>query len=732
MKRFLCNLMFVFSALGAFAAVPADTNWQSGFVLPPGTDGEVYAVTAIGTNVYVGGTFETAGGVIAKSIARWDGSNWFALGSGINGTVYALANDGTNVYVGGKFDRAGGTSVQNLARWNGTTWEAIGDVTGSDGFSFEAPTFGAQGPRVITLVVSTNRGLLVGGNFRQAGTVAATNIAAWDGVNWTAFGSGMGNYGGQVHAIAEFRGSVYAGGVFLSAGEAAITNIARWNGSNWVHVGAGLIGPRPSGWISQFNFAGVVNTLAVQGSKLYAGGQLTHSGRARMMNFAYTTGTAWKGVKRGIGLTNGIESVESIVVRGKEMFVAGNFQRAGGAVSPNITRGTGKKWQSLGTGVGGPVKSVALSGTNVYVGGLFGIAGGVSAAYVAYWDGASNVWRALGEGQGNTLIEMATTLAASSDMIFAAGSIQTAGTNFAHNVAAWTGTNWLVIDPGLTGLPTTSAYAASNFYVAGNFVIESVNATNIAGWTGSNWFALPPLMDANTNPAQITLITARSNELFVAGNFVSAGGLPMTNVALWNGSNWVALGDAPSVLPLSGALPMVADANYVYALHGETNNVGGVDEVVYRWDGTNWALIGAPNGAGHVRSLAAFGGYLYAASVFYQTGDTDTTKMDRWTGTKWESVNWPFGQLGYVPLMAATDRYIYAGGPWDYTASSSPGIARFDGANWSPLGSGLIDTDGFGAVTTMAASGRRLAVAGFFKTAGDKPSYRFAIWNEPE
>ena len=84
-----------------------------------------------------------------------------------------------------------------------------------------------------------------------------------------------------------------------------------------------------------------------------------------------------------------------------------------------------------------------------------------------------------------------------------------------------------------------------------------------------------------------------------------------------------------------------------------------------------------------------------------------------------------------MPLLASSERYLYAGGPWENTASSSPGIARFDGSNWSGLGSGLIDNERLGDVETIVTSGNRVIVAGYFRTAGGKPSYRFAIWNEP-
>src|ERR1051325_8929731 len=68
-------------------ATPSDDkNWQDGFVLPAGVDGEVFATAAIGNDLYdlyVGGRFVKAGDLVVNSIARRDGTNWFAIGLGI-------------------------------------------------------------------------------------------------------------------------------------------------------------------------------------------------------------------------------------------------------------------------------------------------------------------------------------------------------------------------------------------------------------------------------------------------------------------------------------------------------------------------------------------------------------------------------------------------------------------------------------------------------------------------
>jgi hypothetical protein len=57
---------------------------------------------------------------------------------------------------------------------------------------------------------------------------------------------------------------------------------------------------------------------------------------------------------------------------------------------------TGQQWSALGSGVGGMdgsfnpgVWALAWDGENLYAGGDFTTAGGISANYIAKWDGTS-------------------------------------------------------------------------------------------------------------------------------------------------------------------------------------------------------------------------------------------------------------------------------------------------------------------------------------------------------
>jgi hypothetical protein len=86
-------------------------------------NGTVSTLAAVGQLLYMGGTFTNVGGVPINRLARWDGTNWSALGSGTiyttsAGTIVSLTGSGSDLYVGGTFRTAGGKPSYFLGRWN--------------------------------------------------------------------------------------------------------------------------------------------------------------------------------------------------------------------------------------------------------------------------------------------------------------------------------------------------------------------------------------------------------------------------------------------------------------------------------------------------------------------------------------------------------------------------------------------------------------------------------------
>jgi hypothetical protein len=81
-----------------------------------GTNAAVLALHAVGTQLYIGGTFTAAGGSSANRVAMWDGSAWHDVAGGADGSVYALSDYAGEVDAGGIFPTAHGGGV-NAPRW---------------------------------------------------------------------------------------------------------------------------------------------------------------------------------------------------------------------------------------------------------------------------------------------------------------------------------------------------------------------------------------------------------------------------------------------------------------------------------------------------------------------------------------------------------------------------------------------------------------------------------------
>jgi len=94
---------------------------------PIGVAADVLAVFDDGSGpaLFVGGSFQLAGGQVAHNIARWDGTSWSALASGTNGNVAALLGDSGTItsdnalFVGGSFTEAGSLPAASVAAWAG-------------------------------------------------------------------------------------------------------------------------------------------------------------------------------------------------------------------------------------------------------------------------------------------------------------------------------------------------------------------------------------------------------------------------------------------------------------------------------------------------------------------------------------------------------------------------------------------------------------------------------------
>jgi hypothetical protein len=311
--------------------------------------------------LYAGGYFTFAGTASANHVAYWDGIKWNALAKGVNAAVHALALDRSgDLYAGGDFTAAGPVAINYIARWDGATWNALGEGMGSE-HAF---------PQVRALAVDSHGNLYAGGNFTIAGGIAANYIAKWDGSAWSALGSGMDDQ--VTELVLDPQGNLYAAGWFRRAGDVDANGIARWDGSSWSALGSGT---------SQ------VEAIAIgQEGDLYAAGMFLAPSDSSTYAYyiARWDGSTWSPI--GSGVDNFIHALA--VDKEGNLYAGGDFMNAGEAPARRIASWDGTTWSPLGSGIGGSSSIATMvvdSWGNLYVGGQFTLAGNKPSAYLAKW-----------------------------------------------------------------------------------------------------------------------------------------------------------------------------------------------------------------------------------------------------------------------------------------------------------------------------------------------------------
>jgi hypothetical protein len=184
----------------------------------------------------------------------------------VSGSVRAVLEEGDGVIVAGEFSQVAGIMASNIAHWDGSDWTPLGGIAGN----------GVNGP--IYALARYQGSLYVGGSFSSAGGVPAANIARWDGSHWHALESGVvviePYYPAAVQALAEYDGELVVGGLFTSAGGIGIRALAQWNGSRWQPLRRGADNIEPAYETTCFSPLSCVlawNAVAVHGLHVHDG-----------------------------------------------------------------------------------------------------------------------------------------------------------------------------------------------------------------------------------------------------------------------------------------------------------------------------------------------------------------------------------------------------------------------------------------------------------------------------
>ena len=169
---------------------------------------------------------------------------------------------------------------------------------------------------------------------------------------------------------------------------------------------------------------------------------------------------------------------------------------------------------------------------------------------------------------------------------------------------------------------------------------------------------------------------------------------------------------------------------------------GAAANSIARWDGTAWSPLGsgilgtAGPGSGTVFALSVFddgsGPALYVGGGFTIAGGLDANNIARWDGTEWSSLGSGVTGGAVFALGAfddGTGPALYVGGDFNIAGGVSAGrIARWNGTAWNALGNAT--QGGVRALTVFDdGNGPALYAGGNFTGIGGVSANRIARWN---
>ncbi len=486
-----------------------DPSWN------PNLNSTVQAIGVLGSTVYLGGAFTTAG----------DTPRNFAAAVGTNGTltswnpnlsgtrVNAIGVLGSTVYLGGYFTTVGGTPRNNAAAI--TTGGTL-DLSWDPNLSHGVLAIGVLGSTVY-----------LGGQFSTADGAPRNSAAAvTTGGTLTDWNPNLG--GGNVRAIGVLGSTVYLGGYFNTVGGTP---------RNFAAAVDDTVGT-PTSWNPNLNET--VVAIGVLGSTVYLGGYFTTAGGTpRNYAAAVTTGgtlTDWN--------PNPNSTVLAIGVLGSTVYLGGDFTIVGGTTRNRAaaldTDGNLTDWNpNLSSGFGNSsVSAIGVLGSTVYLGGYFTTVGGTPRNYAA----AVTTGGTLVTSWNPNLNGPVFAIGVSGSTVYLGGEFTCIGPNIeedcsggdysVRNYAAAVTTGGTLTDwnPNLDDAVSAIGVLGSTVYLGGGFTRANGGADirNKAAAVDTDG----TLTDWNPNlNSTVNAIGVLGSTVYLGGYFTTVGGTPRNKAA---------------------------------------------------------------------------------------------------------------------------------------------------------------------------------------------------------
>jgi hypothetical protein len=690
----------------------------------PNCNGVIRAIYVTDSYVYIGGDFTAVnGGTGRNRIAATDKTNGTLIGWNPNcgNNVYCITKNSSTIYFGGIFG-----TVNSVTRNYAGAWTEAVNTTGVGTLSSWNPNCGGN---VYSMCVA-NGGVHLGGTFTTVNTLSYNNI-----VKVALDTGGIDNLfnfyvthsaTAAVNTIVSYSDKMYYGGAFNAAGlwrSRALAVSASMDILDWV--------PKCSS---------TVQTIATSANRVYLGGSFTTVNGVSRQTLA--------SVDPDLGYINTWNPNPSVYAstavaytikpHRNLMYVGGNFQALGGttrihtgAVDPD-TGGLNAAWNpsiAVYGGTGGSfVRSINISGTNVYLGGAFySVSGATQYPFTVVNDTNGGLEQNSNVFISNSAATVSTyVIVPGDDAIYVGGTFDLNANLRREKLCRYD--NYILSDwiTHCNGTVVNSVVAISGIlYFGGNFTGANGVARNRCGAVNAETGELLA-WNPNAN-GTVNTIYPTDSKIYIGGAFTSIGGQSRSyagavdtvngTATIWNpnlvGTNIFTIAGSGSLIYIGGNLSSSngttqSMATVVDSISGKTdpNSLCGYDNdtsnaYVYNivpYDGSLYICglmqygryyrnrvysltqsgnmrVWTPNVGGTVRTLNVSGNTVYIGGDFTLTNNTTRNRVAAINRETGELFSWNPNANNSVYSMHLKNSTVYLGGAFTTVGGQSRSYA---------------------------------------------------------
>jgi hypothetical protein len=707
------------TAVGGFTSIDKTTAaYDASF---PEVVGTVNTIISDGSGGwFIGGDFTSVGGVTRNSLARVKSDKTLdaTWNPNVNGIVYALALNGSDLFVGGIFASVGGQTRLSLAAVSAS---GAGAVT-----SFVA---NVQDNGIVQDLLLNAGALYVAGSFNRISNGLRNGLASIDPStgNLNAFSTGEIDVWGAYHSMAISGTNLYVGGNFNSIGGIMRNNLAAFN------LTTGAL----QSWNADVN--NTVSKIAISGTNLYLVGTQIDSvnsvPRRGVAAVSLSTGstTSWDPGSNFPGMV--YNPMNTIIVSGSSVYVGGLFTTTASTTRSSlaefdVTTGNLTSWYPKPSG---EVTAMYVDATNVYVAGKFkafdgttrlGLASVNTSGVLQAWNPGGTTDSILSNGSYTDMAYYGGKIFVTGFQIEKVGSQNRIGLAEINSTTGAIGTNFNL--PAFSHLYALKV-SGTKLYIGGAF-------SNILGQARTNLaeYNLSTTSLTSFNPdldARVTGIDVQGSTVYVAGWFSVSGGQTRIGYAAFDAStaNLTSWNPIPAQ-GLGYSLATSATGVYLGGAHiayggqrleriGKFSKATGLPDL-------SWA----PNPNGIVNSIIQFGSLTYFGGEFTDVNSGTTRNYAAQVDASGNATAWNPNADAAVKTLFKNGSIVYMGGAF----TTLGGLSRSFVGAVAYNGTGTLttwDPSADNEVRSIVSDGTTVFLGGIFQTIGGNWSPKGAAVN---